>query len=161
VWAAIGHGRKVPLVFFGSDVRLTSAVYREVVLEGVLRPWAREQFGYENERYTEEWTFQQDGATIHTARRTQEWCEDKKNVPDFIRKDQWPPRSPDLNPLDYSIWSILLQRACNRPHPDLDSLRGALEREWEPLDEEVLRRIVDDFPRRVDACVEAEGGHFE
>jgi transposase len=161
VWAAMGYGKKVPLVFFDSDVRLNAAIYQESVLEGVLRPWAQDEFGYEGGEYTQEWTFQQDGATIHTARATQDWCDNNTNIPDFINKDQWPPRSPDLNPLDYSIWSILLSRACNRPHPDLLSLRSALEREWEALDIETLKRIVDDFPRRVDACIEAEGGHFE
>ncbi len=29
------------------------------------------------------------------------------NVPDFITIDQWPANSPDLNPLDYSIWDSL------------------------------------------------------
>jgi len=27
----------------------------------------------------------------------------KVNCIDFITKDQWPPNSPDLNPLDYSL----------------------------------------------------------
>ena len=26
------------------------------------------------------------------------------NFSSFINKDHWPPNSPDLNPLDYSIW---------------------------------------------------------
>jgi transposase len=159
VWAAIGYGVKVPLVFFDGNTRVDGNAYRETVLEGALRPWAQEHYGYADGQYGQVWTFQQDGATIHTANATQTWCKD--NLPDFIAKDEWPPRSPDLNPLDYSIWSILLSRACNRPHPDLQSLRSALEREWEALGAETLERIVDDFPRRVDECIEAEGGHFE
>ena len=46
--------------------------------------------------------FQQDGAPAHTARATQNWLQ--TNYPDFIAKDQWPPNSPDLNPLDYHVW---------------------------------------------------------
>ncbi|CAF1185755.1 unnamed protein product [Didymodactylos carnosus] len=38
----------------------------------------------------------------HTHDLTQQWCKD--NFPAFIDKDHWPPNSPDLNPLDYSIW---------------------------------------------------------
>ena len=30
--------------------------------------------------------------------------------PDFIRKDRWPPNSPDLNPLDYHIWGAMLEK---------------------------------------------------
>ena len=48
------------------------------------------------------WRFQQDGATSHTNQRAQHWC--KKNFKFFIPTDRWPPNSPELNPLDYSIW---------------------------------------------------------
>jgi transposase len=101
----------------------------------------------------------QDGATCHTALRTQDWL--LRNVPDFIAKDQWPPRSPDLNPLDYSVWSILEDRACREPHETIESLKAALRREWEALDPNTISRIIDDFPRRLVACIEAEGRHFE
>ena len=57
---------------------------------------------YGNDVFGVDWTFQQDGATAHTHALTQQWCED--NFPSFLDKDHWPPNSPDLNPLDYSIW---------------------------------------------------------
>jgi len=45
--------------------------------------------------------FQQDGTPAHTARSAQNWL--RANSPDFITKDQWPPNSPDLNPMDYHV----------------------------------------------------------
>jgi hypothetical protein len=36
-----------------------------------------------------------------------------------------------------------------------------LQREWETLDLDTIDRIVDDFPKRLDACIAAEGKHFE
>ncbi len=57
---------------------------------------------YGNKIFGDDWTFQQDGATPHTHYFTQQWCHD--NLPAFIDKDRWPPNSPDLNSLDYSIW---------------------------------------------------------
>ena len=54
------------------------------------------------------WTWQQDGAKAHTARETVSWL--RQNAPDFIEPDQWPSKSPDLNVLDYCIWSLLLHR---------------------------------------------------
>ncbi|XP_054718970.1 vacuolar protein sorting-associated protein 53 homolog [Uloborus diversus] len=36
---------------------------------------------------------------------TQDWC--RTHFPDFISSAEWPPYSPDLNPMDYSVWSIL------------------------------------------------------
>ena len=57
---------------------------------------------YCNQVFDDEWTFQQDGAKPHAHRLSQEWCQ--QHFPSFIDKDHWPPNSPDLNHLDYSIW---------------------------------------------------------
>jgi len=48
---------------------------------------------------------QQNGAP-HTARLTQTWI--AANCPQFISKDEWPPNSQDLNPLDYHVWGAML-----------------------------------------------------
>jgi len=42
------------------------------------------------------------------ARQTQEWLQ--QNSPDFITKDEWPPNSPDLHPLDNHVWGAVLER---------------------------------------------------
>ena len=52
-------------------------------------------------------TFQQDGAPAHTAAMTQEWI--GQHCPDMIKKDEWPPNSPDPNPLDCHVWGALLE----------------------------------------------------
>ena len=53
--------------------------------------------------------FQQDGAPAHTARATQDQDLLHANIDDFIAKDEWPPNSPDLNPLDYHVWGAMLE----------------------------------------------------
>ena len=63
--------------------------------------------------------------------------------------------------MDYSVWSILEHRACREPHQTIESLKAALEREWENLSFEMINRIVDNFPKRVKACIRARGKHFE
>src|SRR6218665_1867478 len=52
--------------------------------------------------------FQQDGALAHRARDTIAFLERK--APDFISPTLWPPNSPYLNPIDYSIWSELQEK---------------------------------------------------
>ena len=54
--------------------------------------------------------FQQDSAPARRARDTIELLRD--NTPDFIAPDMWPPNSPDLNPVDYVIWSVTDAGAC-------------------------------------------------
>ena len=60
--------------------------------------------------------FQQDGALAYTAKLAQEWIEE--NCHKFIKKDEWPPNSPDLNPLDYHVWNAMLELyQCYSPKP--------------------------------------------
>jgi hypothetical protein len=51
---------------------------------------------------------QQDGATSHTANSTMEML---KQFSDdrIISKNLWPPRSPDLTPIDYFLWGYMKQ----------------------------------------------------
>ena len=55
-------------------------------------------------------TLQQDGATANTANLVKEWC--NKNMVGFWTKEFWPPFSPELNPMDIAVWSILESNAC-------------------------------------------------
>ncbi|GFV45940.1 hypothetical protein TNCV_1977761 [Trichonephila clavipes] len=54
------------------------------------------------------WTFQQCSALVHKAKKTQEWC--KASFPDMISSEECPTYTPALNPMDYSVWSILESR---------------------------------------------------
>ncbi|CAF4679155.1 unnamed protein product [Rotaria socialis] len=60
-----------------------------------------------NDTFGNDWTFQQDGAKPHTHAKSQEWC--AEHFPSFIGANDWPPNSPDLNPLDYCIWNEFAQ----------------------------------------------------
>ena len=42
------------------------------------------------------WTYLQDSNPKHTAKLTQDWLRD--NVPEYITREQWPPRSPAPRP---------------------------------------------------------------
>lgn len=153
VWAAITSNGKTPLHFVDPGVKIDQIYYRKRILEGTLLPWARHHFG------DKQWTFQQDSAPSHRAKLTQTWC--SNNFPAFINCEQWPPYSPDINPLDYSIWSILESKACAKSHKNLELLKRDLMSAWNDIDEETLRRICEKFPERLKAIVKAKGGHIE
>ena len=46
-------------------------------------------------------------------------------------------------------------------YEDVDHLRERLISMWCELDQSVVNHAIDERRRRLSACVEAEGGHFE
>jgi len=52
-----------------------------------------------------DFVFLQDSTPSHHAKATQSFIRD--NTPNFISSQVWTTHSPDLNPLDYSVWDIL------------------------------------------------------
>jgi len=68
VWVAVSANGKTPLFFVDPSVKVNKDVYREQILEGVLLPWSKQQFG------NQQWLFQQDSAPAHRAKSTQAWC---------------------------------------------------------------------------------------
>uniref|UniRef100_A0A915D155 Vacuolar protein sorting-associated protein 54 n=1 Tax=Ditylenchus dipsaci TaxID=166011 RepID=A0A915D155_9BILA len=65
----------------------------------------------------------------------------QKKFSELYRQNEWPPRSPDLNPLDFSIWSILEDRVCIKPHSNLESLKRALLVEWDKIEIDTVNKI--------------------
>jgi len=63
--------------------------------------------------------------------------------------------------MDYSVWGVLESKVCAKPYKNLTSLKKALIKAWEEIEIPYLRATVDDFPKRIQACIDANGGIFE
>ena len=113
VWAAVSKTWKSPLIFIKQGTKLNTNAY----IENILIPASqaiKKHFGSKN------FTFQQDGAPSHTFGKTQACC--RANFPSFWSKEMWPSTSPDLNPLDFNIWSILEAEACAKIHNTIEEV---------------------------------------
>lgn len=95
------------------------------------------------------WTFQQDSAPAHKALIVQKWC--KSKIPDFISTSEWPPSSPDLNPLDYSIWEFLESKVNSKRHTTLESLKASIQREWDNLPMKTVCSAIDSMQKVADS----------
>ncbi|GFU61497.1 hypothetical protein TNCV_2287921 [Trichonephila clavipes] len=51
----------------------------------------------------------------------------------MISSEEWPPYTPDLNSMDYSVWSILWSLGLALNRTKLWTLKQSLLREWDGL----------------------------
>ena len=111
------------------------------------------------ESYWKGITLQQDGTTSHTARLVQDWCKD--NFKSFWPKELWPPSSPDLNSMDFGIWSILDQKFCAVSYSSVEVLKQKLTKSWAKIDAETVRATCDQVIPRLRRVIKEKGGYIE
>ena len=58
----------------------------------------------------------------------------EKTVKTVIKQDL----NPDRKPLDYAIWSVLENTRNATSHPNIGSLKTAIEEEWNKMSEEFI-----------------------
>src|SRR6201995_2741255 len=105
--------------------------------------------------------FQKDAAPAHSSRLTQEWIE--QHSPEFVKKDEWPPNSPELNTLPYHVCGAMLERHkvfTSKPTNKAER-KTVMEAIWEVLPQEAIDPAVLAFRKRLQACIREDGGHFE
>lgn len=102
----------------------------------------------------------QDGAPAHAARRTMEDL-DRRG----IRILDWPPYSPDLNPIE-NVWKLMKDH-IQEFFPDVDGvarvsagrLQQAIEEAWSLITSDELDHLVRSMPARCQAVIAADGRH--
>ena len=104
--------------------------------------------------------FQQDNASIHTTKEVIQWLENEG-----ISLFEWPPISPDLNPIE-KIWAILKQRIIEKyPHlldlgksqEALDALAKAIVDEWNAIPQEIIDRTIRSVDYAINVVIVANG----
>ena len=66
-------------------------------------------------------------------------CCRERETPEFIPREIWPPNSPDLNLVDYSICGMLQERVYHSRIHDVNELKERLLSEWRLLIHTVMR----------------------
>lgn len=153
VSAGVCYGGKGRLHFIPEKAKINAMFYTSKLLPLLLEDC--------NNLLQRNFVFQQDGAPAHTAQQTQDFL--TISTPDFIRKDEWPPNSPDLNPLDYCVWGLMVteyEKYSFKP-TTLAELKAVLQTIWDGLSQDSINKAVLSFRRRLRTCIKADGGHFE
>ena len=136
VWIGLyGNGEIIGPFFFNRNVN--ARVYREMLVQFAFPGIARAFGLYAGPVFRNIWWFQ-DGAPAHGSLEIRRLLRTKfeNRVVALHHPIEWPPRSPDLTPLDFFLWGYLKQKVFRTPPASLVELRRRI------VDEvNVLRQI--------------------
>jgi len=97
---------------------------------------------------------QEDNAPWHTAKIITKYLANKK-----VKRINWPPQSPDLNPIK-NLWKYIKDIISKRRHKvkNATDIRQALREVWPQINGNFLLKLYDSVPRRWEACLKNKGG---
>ena len=108
------------------------------------------------------WIFLQDSAPSHGSNLVQNFLnETLRNR--FVKKTEWPPSSPDCNPLDYYFWNKVKTEVyrdrLNKPFKDEEELKEKIKKVWKHVAFELpeIRKSFKEFGKRVRSVEENSG----
>ena len=111
VWAAFCAKGKSNLCY--KTGKLNSLVYLQILHDYLLK--------FKSDHFGAAGTFQQDNAPIHSSRVTKAWFQVQR-----INVLEWPPNSPDLNPME-NLWGIMAQEVYKNGKRQFNGLQELQE----------------------------------
>jgi transposase len=147
IWGAFVNTTKLNLVFMESGKR-TGPDFVEQVYEGSIQPFLT------SDMCSDDMTLMEDGAPVHGCKVAKEWRENHG-----VSKIKWPANSPDMNPIE-NVWRRM-KKSISKNHniKTAAAMRIALQKEWDNIGDEVLSSLVESMPDRIQAVLQADGGH--
>lgn len=157
VWCGLMHDKLIGPFFFVEQT-ITGNVYFDM-LEQYVFPQLEQ---IENENNVE-LLFQQDGAPPHFSLQVRgilnekfpnRWIGRAGPIP-------WPPRSPDLTPLDFFLWGYVKNTVYSEKIRDLQHLRQRITAAVAAITPEIIQRTWAEIDYRLDVCRATNGAHIE
>ena len=109
--------------------------------------------------------FMQDGAPPHFARTVRQWLDQVFEGRWIGRRGpiEWPPRSPDMTPMDFYLWGHIKHLVFQRKPRNTGDLRTFIRDAINDINSQpdLLRRVILSFKHRMHLIVENGGSHIE
>lgn len=154
IWCGLSSRGLIGPFFF--DATVTGSVYLNL-LRHFIMPNIRQAFG------DEVFYFQQDGAPPHYHHIVRSYLDEILPNKWIGRRGfvEYPPRSPDLTPLDFFLWGYLKDKVYATKPRTVNELREAIELECARIPKKLFPSVCDSIARRCQQCLDQNGGHFE
>lgn len=152
VWCGIWGDRLIGPFFFEED-SVTGASYLAMLTTTILPALGD----------TTAALYQHDGAPAHFATAVRDflnqcfpnrWIGRRGHV-------EWPPRSPDLTPLDFFLWGHLKSVVYQSRVRTIQELQDRIRAVCSTVTQQMLENVSRSWCRRINMCVEVLGHHFE
>lgn len=160
-WVGLASWGVIGPFFFEDDGGKTTIVDSDgylQMLRGYLTTELQKQQGHNRRTW-----FQQDGAPPHRTKRVMEHLQQMfpQRVISLGGDITWPPRSPDLNPLDFFLWGYLKSKVYNNNPTTIDQLKANIQTEIDGISNVMLKRVCLNFEKRLKECKKRKGHHLE
>ena len=110
-------------------------------------------------------TFQQDGAPPHINNEVKQYLQQRFSGGRVLSRHfefNWPPRSPDITPMDYFFWGYIKQKVYgDQKFKTLEELKCKIIQVVQNLSSDLLKSVCESVPRRLEALIANNGGHIE
>ena len=138
----VGHACRI-------DGNMDSTLYQNILADELLG--TLDWYGLQRDNIV----FQHDNDPKHTARTTRQWL-----VDNAIEVLDWPPQSPDLNPIEHLWYHVKEQLAgYDERAKGVHQMWERVEEVWETIDPNLCLGLIESMSERVAAVLEAKGGY--
>jgi hypothetical protein len=151
VWAGVISDRLIGPFFF-DDGTVTGQRYL-TMLEDELWPEIADRDDIDT------MFFQQDGAPPHYAAVVRNWLNESFDGRWIGRRGpiEWPPRSPDMTPLDFWLWGYLKELVYGEKPQSIEDLKRLITEKMNAIPAEMIANVCASVTRRMNRCIELEG----
>jgi transposase len=148
IWGAIGWDWKSPLIFLEKLPErkgVCSKAYLQQVLEPVVFPLFAE--------LGDDYLFMEDGSKVHKGRAR------LPKLERGIRGFNWPPSSPDLNPIE-KVWRWMKEQLKKLPYvpTSKEQLMMEIQKLWDQVDPRDFRHYIERITCIIEDVIKVKGG---
>lgn len=108
--------------------------------------------------------FQQDGATPHRTRPVTRFLNTtyrRRWIGIGSQVREWPPRSPDLTPLDFFLWGAVKGKVDTEAPTTIEDMRERIIQAFQGITVQTLRDVQANFRHRIQICINEDGHPIE